>query len=72
MPPSRYAIVSFSPPLFFHLSIQALHQSLPSFSPIVPVELLPYLAIILLASTFALAFYFSTYVLFDFGHKPHQ
>ena len=57
---------------YSHLFIQALHQSLPPFSPIVSVELLPYLAIILLVSTFALAFYFSTYVLFNFGYKPHQ
>ncbi|RDB15615.1 hypothetical protein Hypma_004036 [Hypsizygus marmoreus] len=41
-------------------AIAALHASLPPFAPIVPVELLPYLAIVLLASTFVLAFYFST------------
>ncbi|KAF8641529.1 hypothetical protein AX16_009907 [Volvariella volvacea WC 439] len=41
-------------------SIQDLHRSLPSFSPIIPVELLPYLALILLASTFGLTFYFTT------------
>ncbi|KAF9466862.1 hypothetical protein BDZ94DRAFT_1305740 [Collybia nuda] len=39
---------------------KALHASLPPFSPIVPVVLLPYLAFILLSATFALAFYFST------------
>ncbi|KAG5720298.1 hypothetical protein E4T56_gene2025 [Termitomyces sp. T112] len=41
-------------------STKALHASLPPFSPIVPVVLLPYIAAILLASTFGLAFYFST------------
>ncbi|KII94454.1 hypothetical protein PLICRDRAFT_172102 [Plicaturopsis crispa FD-325 SS-3] len=41
-------------------AIQALHRSLPAFSPIVPVGLLPYLALVLLASTFTLAFYFTT------------
>ncbi|KAI0932950.1 hypothetical protein AcW1_000085 [Taiwanofungus camphoratus] len=40
--------------------IQALHKTLPAFSPYIPVGLLPYLAFILLAATFALAFYFST------------
>ncbi|KAG6330562.1 hypothetical protein ID866_8526, partial [Astraeus odoratus] len=39
---------------------QVLHQSLPPFSPYVPVSLLPFLALLLLASTFALTFYFST------------
>jgi hypothetical protein len=39
---------------------QALHKSLPPFSPYVPASLLPSIALILLASTFALAFYFST------------
>ncbi|KIK66088.1 hypothetical protein GYMLUDRAFT_218927 [Collybiopsis luxurians FD-317 M1] len=41
-------------------SIKALHNSLPPFQPLVPVALLPYFALILLASTFALAFYSST------------
>jgi len=41
---------------------QALHKSLPAFSPYVPASLLPSIALVLLASTFALAFYFSTYV----------
>ncbi|TFK38637.1 hypothetical protein BDQ12DRAFT_683097 [Crucibulum laeve] len=41
-------------------AVQALYRSLPSFSPIIPVALLPFLALILLASTFVLAFYFST------------
>ncbi|GBE78582.1 hypothetical protein BKA93DRAFT_799571 [Sparassis latifolia] len=43
-----------------YLSIQALHRSIPPFSPDIPVGLLPYLAFVLLATTFALAFYFST------------
>lgn len=41
-------------------SIQALHQSLPPFSPYISATLLPYLAGVLLTTTFALAFYFST------------
>ncbi|KAG2066744.1 hypothetical protein BDR04DRAFT_1106189 [Suillus decipiens] len=41
-------------------AIQALHKSLPPFSPYVPASLLPSIALTLLASTFALAFYFST------------
>ncbi|KAF8060882.1 hypothetical protein FPV67DRAFT_1673715 [Lyophyllum atratum] len=46
-----------APPL---TSTQALHAALPPFSPIVPVALLPYLAALLLSSTFVLAFYFTT------------
>lgn len=41
---------------------QTLHASLPSFAPLVPVALLPYLAFVLLTATFTLAFYFSTSV----------
>lgn len=41
-------------------AISSLHRNLPAFSPYVPVGLLPYLAFILLAATFGLAFYFST------------
>ncbi|KAK7041768.1 hypothetical protein VNI00_009057 [Paramarasmius palmivorus] len=41
-------------------AIKTLHESLPPFQPIVNVGLLPYFAFVLLASTFALAFYFST------------
>ncbi|EJF58840.1 hypothetical protein BD309DRAFT_988919 [Dichomitus squalens] len=41
-------------------SIQSLHKSTPAFSPTIPTFLLPYLAFLLLAATFALAFYFST------------
>ncbi|KAF9014884.1 hypothetical protein BDQ17DRAFT_134 [Cyathus striatus] len=41
---------------------QALHASLPPFAPLLPVAFLPFLAFFLLAATFTLAFYFSTYV----------
>ena len=41
---------------------QALHKNIPSFSPYIPVAFLPYLAFPLLAATFVLTFYFSTYV----------
>ncbi|KAI0075899.1 hypothetical protein K474DRAFT_1663656 [Panus rudis PR-1116 ss-1] len=41
-------------------AIKALHLAVPPFSPYIPVGLLPYLAFILLVSTFGLAFYFST------------
>ncbi|KIM51249.1 hypothetical protein SCLCIDRAFT_33606 [Scleroderma citrinum Foug A] len=41
-------------------NIQALHKSLPPFSPYVPASLLPLIALVLLATTFALTFYFST------------
>jgi hypothetical protein len=41
-------------------TIQAFHKSLPTFSPYIPVALLPYIALVLLSLTFALAFYFST------------
>jgi hypothetical protein len=41
-------------------AVQALHRSLPPFSPYIPVALLPYFALILLSLTFALTFYFST------------
>ncbi|KIM81705.1 hypothetical protein PILCRDRAFT_821052 [Piloderma croceum F 1598] len=41
-------------------TIQELHNSLPAFSPYIPVALLPYIALVLLSSTFTLAFYFST------------
>ncbi|KAF5382854.1 hypothetical protein D9757_007292 [Collybiopsis confluens] len=41
-------------------SIKALHSSLPPFQPLIPVALLPYIALILLASTFTFAFYSST------------
>ncbi|KAI0727598.1 hypothetical protein C8Q72DRAFT_886286 [Fomitopsis betulina] len=43
-----------------HSLVAARHQTLPSFAPYVPVGLLPYIAFILLATTFVLAFYFST------------
>ncbi|KAK7468419.1 hypothetical protein VKT23_002933 [Stygiomarasmius scandens] len=41
-------------------AVKALHHSLPPFQPIISVALLPYIAFLLLALTFALAFYFST------------
>jgi len=41
-------------------AIKHLHKTLPAFAPYVPVGVLPFFAFILLAATFALAFYFST------------
>ncbi|KAH7910022.1 hypothetical protein BJ138DRAFT_1114485 [Hygrophoropsis aurantiaca] len=41
-------------------AIQLLHKSLPPFSPYLAASTLPYIALVLLASTFTLAFYFST------------
>ncbi|KIP01985.1 hypothetical protein PHLGIDRAFT_112541 [Phlebiopsis gigantea 11061_1 CR5-6] len=41
-------------------SIATLHKHIPSFSPYIPVGLLPYLAFVLLTAVFGLAFYFST------------
>ncbi|KAI0785948.1 hypothetical protein C8Q75DRAFT_773534 [Abortiporus biennis] len=41
-------------------AIRELHKTIPAFSPYIPATLLPYLAFILLAATFVLAFYFST------------
>ncbi|KIM39159.1 hypothetical protein M413DRAFT_58352, partial [Hebeloma cylindrosporum] len=43
-----------------YASLQALHHSLPAFSPIVPTALLPFVAALFLVPTFILAFYFST------------
>ncbi|KAG8688398.1 hypothetical protein FRC11_005477, partial [Ceratobasidium sp. 423] len=40
--------------------IKALHESLPAFAPLIPTGALPYIAFVLLTSTFALGFYFST------------
>ncbi|KAG8990615.1 hypothetical protein FRB94_004523 [Tulasnella sp. JGI-2019a] len=40
--------------------IKNLHATLPAFAPIVPTQWLPSLSFILLASTFVLAFFFST------------
>ncbi|KAG8928273.1 hypothetical protein FRC03_009357 [Tulasnella sp. 419] len=40
--------------------VKTLHASLPPFSPIVPTQSLPSLAFILLSTTFALGFYFTT------------
>ncbi|KAH0838783.1 hypothetical protein J3R83DRAFT_7159 [Lanmaoa asiatica] len=41
-------------------AIQALHNSLPPFTPYVSASLLPHIALVLLVSTFVLTFYFST------------
>jgi hypothetical protein len=41
-------------------SIKALYTTSPAFTPSASVGLLPYLAFLLLAVTFVLAFYFST------------
>lgn len=58
---SRYVFLSSHTHLL-HLTIpsKSLHRTIPAFAPLVPVAFLPYLAFILLAATFALAFYFST------------
>ncbi|KAF8584967.1 hypothetical protein K439DRAFT_1410502 [Ramaria rubella] len=45
-----------------YTSIEKLHQSLPPFTPYLSAGLLPYLAFITLVATFALGFYFTTYV----------
>ncbi|VDC07011.1 unnamed protein product [Peniophora sp. CBMAI 1063] len=41
-------------------TVKHLHQTLPAFSPTIPVSALPNLAFVLLTATFGLAFYFST------------
>ncbi|TEB26293.1 hypothetical protein FA13DRAFT_1795708 [Coprinellus micaceus] len=41
-------------------ALKTLHSSAAPFTPLVPVSLLPALALILLSATFVLAFYFST------------
>ncbi|KAF7323852.1 hypothetical protein MKEN_00606500 [Mycena kentingensis (nom. inval.)] len=41
-------------------SLKSLYTASPAFSPLVSVGLLPYLAFILLLSTFTLGFYLST------------
>ncbi|KAG6914389.1 hypothetical protein DXG01_000618 [Tephrocybe rancida] len=43
-----------------YYTTQALHAALPPFAPVVPTAVLPYIAAILLLSTFVLGFYFST------------
>ncbi|CEL58363.1 hypothetical protein RSOLAG1IB_03109 [Rhizoctonia solani AG-1 IB] len=43
-----------------YAQVKALHESLPAFAPLIPTAVLPYLAFVLLTSTFALGFYFST------------
>ncbi|KAJ7075014.1 hypothetical protein B0H15DRAFT_868300 [Mycena belliarum] len=40
--------------------LKSLYATAPPFAPLVPVALLPYLAFVLLALTFTLAFYVST------------
>ncbi|KAI0063050.1 hypothetical protein BV25DRAFT_1915384 [Artomyces pyxidatus] len=49
-----------SPSAMDYPAAKLLHKSLPPFSPLVPVALLPYIAFLLLTATFGLAFYFST------------
>ncbi|QRV76891.1 hypothetical protein RhiJN_19736 [Ceratobasidium sp. AG-Ba] len=43
-----------------YATVKALHESLPAFAPLIPTAALPYIAFVLLTSTFALGFYFST------------
>ncbi|QRW05785.1 hypothetical protein RhiLY_04784 [Ceratobasidium sp. AG-Ba] len=43
-----------------YAAVKALHESLPAFAPLIPTAALPYIAFVLLTSTFALGFYFST------------
>lgn len=45
-----------------HHAAKALHKTLPPFAPYVSASLLPQIALVLLVSTFALTFYFSTSV----------
>lgn len=60
--PSRYAQIHTRPPLTHHHALKALHNSLPQFRPYISASLLPQIALVLLVSTFALTFYFSTSV----------
>ena len=62
-PPLRSLLIVFP--------LQALHKSTPAFSPTIPTALLPYLAFFLLAATFGLAFYFSTYVPVSVFYPTH-
>ena len=55
----------------YRIPPQALHKSTPAFSPAIPTALLPYLAFFLLSATFALAFYFSTYVSVSVSYATH-
>lgn len=64
-PPTPLALMSYRIPP------QALHKSTPAFSPAIPTALLPYLAFFLLSATFALAFYFSTYVSASLSYPTH-
>jgi hypothetical protein len=56
------SLIHFYPFIQSNYFAKALHYSLPAFAPIIPTNLLPYLTAALLIPTFALAFYFSTYV----------
>ena len=57
--PSPYVFLSFYARQSSQC-LQSLHRHIPAFSPVVSVGLLPYLAFVLLAAIFGLAFYFST------------
>ena len=71
-PAYRYTYSSPSSALIAHrIPLQALHKSTPAFSPTIPTALLPYLAFFLLAATFGLAFYFSTYVPVSVFYPTH-
>ncbi|KZT51341.1 hypothetical protein CALCODRAFT_488000 [Calocera cornea HHB12733] len=39
---------------------QELYAKLPPFTPIIPISLLPYIALVLCSSAFLLGFYFTT------------
>ncbi|KAG9047566.1 hypothetical protein FS837_001970 [Tulasnella sp. UAMH 9824] len=43
-----------------YADVKTLHATLPPFAPLVPTSLLPYLSLVLLGATFALAFFFTT------------
>jgi len=58
--PFLFHHTDFIPSLF--ILLQALHASLPPFSPFIPTRFLPLIAWSLLLSAFSLAFYFTTYV----------
>ncbi|KAI6043796.1 hypothetical protein EDC04DRAFT_2562353 [Pisolithus marmoratus] len=59
MKPFRW-VLSVSRKSLLMTAEKTLHKSLPPFSPYVSTPLLPFIALFLLSSTFALAFYFST------------
>ena len=60
--PTAQGFCSFFVLIWSNYFAKALHFSLPPFVPVIPTNLLPYLTGALLIPTFALAFYFSTYV----------